>query len=336
MSENPDMGHPALWELREGSRFPAGMTERKARAKAGCLRDGRKKNNRKCPRDRLQVRKGQAKMGVVSLLRKVVVVLVAVFSVSAGARAETVDKLPKPTAYVSDFANVMDAASIRQMENICGQIERKAHAQIAVVTVNDTGGEDVFQFTQDLQQKWGVGTKPDDRGILMLFAIHDRKRWINVGKGLEGILNDAKVGDIGRAMVPQLKTGEYGPAALSGVQQIAGVIAADAGVTLDAPVQPTYRQQTARQSSGRGFGIGGIIFFLVIAFLIFGRGRGGRGGGGGGGGLGWLLLGSMLGGGGRGFGGGGSGGGDNEGGGGGGFGGFGGGDSGGGGAGGDF
>ncbi|MDQ2925367.1 MAG: TPM domain-containing protein, partial [Acidobacteriota bacterium] len=239
----------------------------------------------------------------MSLVRKVFVVLLAVFSVSAGARAETVDKLSKPTAYVSDFANVMDAASIQQMENICGQIERKAHAQIAVVTVNDTGGEDIFQFTQDLQQKWGVGTKPDDRGVLMVFAIHDRKRWINVGKGLEGILNDAKVGDIGRAMVPQLKAEEYGPAALTGVQQIAGVIAADAGVALDAPVRQTYRQQTARQSSGRGFGIGGIIFFLVIAFLIFGRGRGGRGGGGGGG-LGWLLLGSMLGGG-RGFGGGG-------------------------------
>lgn len=272
----------------------------------------------------------------MSFVRKIGVLLLTMFCVGAGARAETVDKLPKPTAYVSDFANVMDAASTQQIEDLCRQIAQKADAQIAVVTVNDTGGEDIFQFTQDLQQKWGVGTKPDDRGVLMVFAIHDHKRWINVGKGLEGILNDAKVGDIGRAMVPQLKEGQYGAGALLGVQQIANVIAADKGVALDAPVQHTYHRQEVRQSRGRGFGIGGIIFFLVIAFLIFGRGRGGRGGGGGGG-LGWLLLGSMLGGGGRGFGGGGSGGGgDNEGGGGGGFGGFGGGDSGGGGAGGDF
>jgi uncharacterized protein len=249
--------------------------------------------------------------------------------------AESVDKLPKPTSYVSDFAGVMDAGSKQQMENICGQIDHKAHAQIAVVTVNDTGGEEVQQFTHDLQQKWGVGTKPDNRGIVMLFAIHDHKRWIEVGYGLEGILNDAKVGDIGRSMVPQLKDEEYGAAALGGVQQIASVIAADANVTLDAPVQHTYHREPVRQNGGHGFGIGGIILIIILIFLFT---RGGRGGGGGGG-LMWFLLGSMLGGGGRGYGGGGFGGGDSGGGGGndgGGFGGFGGGDSGGGGAGGDW
>lgn len=273
----------------------------------------------------------------MNVVRKVSFLLIISFAASAGLRAETVDKLPKPTSYVSDFANVMDAASKQQLEELCRQVDQKAKAQIAVVTVNDTGGQEVFQFTQDLQQKWGVGTKPLDRGIVMLFAIHDHKRWINVGKGLEGILNDAKVGDIGRSMVPQLKDEQYGPAALGGVQQIANVIATDSNVTLDAPVQHTYRRQAVRQSGGRGFGIGGILFLLVIFFLFF-RGRGGRGGRGGGGGLMWFLLGSMLGGGGGGRGGGGGfGGGDSGGGdGGGGFGGFGGGDSGGGGAGGDW
>ncbi len=281
---------------------------------------------------------------VVNVVRKVLVLLVVGFSVCVGLRAETVEQLPKPTSYVSDFANVMDAASKQQMEDLCVQVDRKAHAQIAVVTVSDLGGADVFEFTHALQQKWGVGTKPDDRGILMLFAIKEHKRWIDVGKGLEGVLNDAKVGDIGRSMVPQLRDGAYGAAALAGTQQIAKVIAADAGVELTAPIPHTYRRQAARQSSGRGLGIGGIIFFVVILFLIFGRGRGGRGGGGGGGGMMWFLLGSMMGGGGRGYGGGfgggggGGGGGSDSGGGGdgGGFGGFGGGDSGGGGAGGDW
>jgi uncharacterized protein len=230
----------------------------------------------------------------------------------------------------------MDAASKQQIEDLCRQVDQKAHAQIAVVTVNDLGGEDVQQFAQDLHHTWGIGNK-DNRGILMLFAIHDRKRFISVGYGLEGILNDAKVGDIGRSIVPQLKEEDYGAAALAGAQQIANVIAADANVTLDAPVQHTYRRQAVQQNGGRGLGIGGIIFFLVIFFLFLRGGRGGRGGGGGGGGLGWFLLGSMLGGGGRGSGGGfGGGGGGDGGGGGGGFGGFGGGDSGGGGAGGDW
>jgi uncharacterized protein len=274
----------------------------------------------------------------VNFVRKLFVLVVVLFSVCAGVRAETVDQLAKPTSYVSDFANVMDAASKQQIENLCSQLDQKAHAQIAVVTVNDLGGESKEQFAQDLHHAWGIG-KQDNRGVLMLFAIHDRQRFISIGYGLEGILNDAKVGDIGRNMVPQLKEGEYGQAALSGVQQIASVIAADANVTLDAPVQHTYHREAAPQGGGRGFGIGGIIFFLVLFFLFFRGGRGGRGGGGGGG-LGWFLLGSMLGGAGRGsgsgFGGGGSSGGGGGGNDGGGFGGFGGGDSGGGGAGGDW
>jgi uncharacterized protein len=68
----------------------------------------------------------------------------------------------------------------------------------------------------------------------MLFAIKDRKRWIEVGYGLEGILNDAKVGDIGRDMVPALRDANYDEAASNGLRQITRIIANDAGVTLDA------------------------------------------------------------------------------------------------------
>ena len=271
----------------------------------------------------------------VTILRRCAVVLALVGAAIVG-HAQAVDKLPKPTGYVSDLANVFDAESTQQMEALCREVDQKAHAQIAVVSVNDLAGEEPQVYTHELQQKWGVGTKPLDRGIVFLIAVHDRKRWIEVGYGLEGILNDAKVGDIGRSIAPQLTAGQYGPGALAGVQQIANVIAADANVTLDeaAPVHTYHREAT--RSSGRGFSIGRLIFFAIVLIFIFGVGRGGRGGGG----WMWFLLGNMMGG---GFGAGrrdsggwgGGGGGDSDGGGGG-FGGFGGGDSGGGGAGGDF
>ena len=121
----------------------------------------------------------------------------------------------------------------------------------------------------------------------MVFAIKDRKRRIEVGYGLEGILNDAKVGDIGRSMVPQLQQGQYGPAILNGVQQIGNVIATDAGVTLTGV--PQTMQEPVRHSSGFPW----IKFILFIFFLlIFLRGgKGARGG------WFWFLLGNMLGGG---------------------------------------
>ena len=158
------------------------------------------------------------------------------------AHAESVDKLPKPTSYVSDFAGVIDPASKAQIEELCGEVDRQAHATIAVVTIKSLDGQTIEDFTTALEDKWKVGPKGTDKGILMVFAIQDHKRRIEVGYGLEGILNDAKVGDIGRSMVPQLQQGQYGPAIQGGVVQIANVIAADAGVSLTQPEQqrPVY------------------------------------------------------------------------------------------------
>jgi uncharacterized protein len=255
--------------------------------------------------------------------------------VAGYARAESPDKLPQPTSYVSDFAGVIDESSKQSLEDLSKQVYEKAHATIEVVTVKSLDGLTIEDFATQLDDKWKVGPKNSDKGILMIFAIQDHKRRIEVGYGLEGILNDAKVGDIGRSMVPQLQQGEYGPAVLFGAQQIANVIAADANVTLDAtPQVHTYHREQVRRRGG----VNWVEIIIGIVFLLFLF----RGGGGGRGGWLWFLLGSMMGGGGRGgLGGGGGfggGGGDSGGGGGGGgdFGGGFGGSSGGGGASGDW
>jgi uncharacterized protein len=223
------------------------------------------------------------------------------------ASAESVSQLPAhPTSYVQDFAGVIDADSKQQMEALSYEVFEKAHATIEVVTVHSLDGEDIDQYTTELEDKWRVGPKGTDRGVVMILAINDHKRRIEVGYGLEGILNDAKVGDIGRSMVPQLQQGQYGPALLSGEEQIAGVIAKDANVTLTAPVQAVQERPEPARRSGSGWI--GFVIFAVIALLVVIGGRGGRGGRGGGGGFGswlpWLLLGNVLGSGRGGFGGG--------------------------------
>ena len=229
----------------------------------------------------------------------------ALAMVCAVSRAESVKDLPKPTSYVADFAGVIDAGSRARMEALGAEVERETHSTIEIVTIHSLDGDSIEDFATQLEDKWKVGPKATDRGVLMIFAMNDHKRRIEVGNGLEGVLNDAKVGDIGRSMDAELKQGGYGQAMLSGEQQVANDIAADAGVTL-APLPP--RQAPERvQHRGSGFGIFPIVVLIIILYFLFRGGRGGRGGGGGGG-LGWFLLGSLLGsgrGGGGGFGGGG-------------------------------
>ena len=148
------------------------------------------------------------------------------------ARAEDPAKLPKPTSYVSDNAGIIDPESQAMMQQLATEVESKAHATLEVVTIKSLDGLTIEQFATALEDNWKVGPKGSDKGVVMIFALNEHKWRIEVGYGLEGALNDAKVGDIGRSMVPQLKGGEYGPAILNGEEQVADDIATDAGVTL--------------------------------------------------------------------------------------------------------
>jgi uncharacterized protein len=254
-------------------------------------------------------------------------VVLLVFAPSAVLMAESVSTLPAPTGYVNDFAGVLSLSTKDNLENLCTQVDRQAHAQIAVVTIKTIDGDEpIEEFATALEDKWKVGAKGTDRGVLMLFVMTPRRGRIEVGYGLEGVLNDAKVGDIGRSMVPAAAQGDYNTAIPLGVQQIAQDIATDAGVTLNLaqPVHQYHRQQAPVQLSLTEVVVGGGVILLILFFLVKTGNTG----------LIFFLLGNLMGGGGGGFGGGR--GRDNDRGGGGGFGGFGGGSSGGGGASGDF
>jgi uncharacterized protein len=243
--------------------------------------------------------------------------LFVILLLSVAAWAEPVSQL-KPTGYVNDFAHVIDPATKAQIEDVCLQIDQKAHAQIALVTINTLDDSDIESYAVDLFHRWGIGDKSSNRGVLILYAIQDHHARIEVGYGLEPILPDGKVGGFQREAIPLMRSGDYNQALQLVTDRVAQVIADDAGIQLTnaEPLVPVRH----RQPEG-GLSLGGVIVIIIVILvilltplrrLLF-----------------WILLSNMFGGGG-GFGGGGFGG--FGGGGGGGFGGFGGGSSGGGGA----
>ena len=123
-------------------------------------------------------------------------------------RAEPVSQL-RPTDYVNDFAHVLDPTTVAQLDNICQQLDQKAKAQVAVVTMNSLDGSDIESYAVDLYKQWGIGSKATDHGVLILVAVQDQKYRIEVGYGLEPILPDGKVGGIGREAVPLLRQNNY-------------------------------------------------------------------------------------------------------------------------------
>jgi len=252
---------------------------------------------------------------------------------AVGTSAEDIKSI-HPTSYVTDLAGVIGANKTAKLEALGTELEQKTGAQLIIITVRSLDGQSVEYYAVDLFRQLGIGSKKDNRGVLLLVAPNDRKYRIEVGYGLEPVINDARAGDAGRSMVPFLRQGDYGDAIETAAWQLAKYIADDSHVTLSG--QPPV-PQTRHTNRGGGIAIFWVIVGLIILFSFLGRSSGTRMGGGGGSGLGWFLLG-MLANSGRGsrggWGGGGFGGGSGGwgGGGGGGFGGFGGGSSGGGGA----
>jgi uncharacterized protein len=241
------------------------------------------------------------------------------FLLTIGVRAESVSQL-KPTGYVNDFAHVIDQGTAAQMEDVCKQIDDKAHAQITVVTINTLGGRDIESYAVDLFHQWGIGAKATNRGVLILYVIRDRRARIEVGYGLEPILPDGKVGSFQREAIPLMRGGNYSEALLLVTTGVADVIASDAGVQIT-HAQPRVPAQPENPPEG-GLSIGGILLIIIVILIVLftplrtllfwilfsnifggrrggwgGGGFGGFGGGGGGGGFGGFGGGSSGGGG---------------------------------------
>ena len=221
--------------------------------------------------------------------------------------------IPKPAGYVSDTAGIMGEWAAKT-EKMCGEIERQTTAEVAVLTVKTTAPLEAQPYAQQVFDRWKIGKKGKDNGILILVAADDRKMWIATGYGVEGVLPDGKVGEIrDRIMRPLFRQGRYGEGIYMGVKAVGSVLT---GGKMETP------KGVARKNSGIPLPILLLLLLVAVPFLIlrsilagpFGAyRRGGRGG--------WYVGGGGFGGG--GFGGGG-------------FGGFGGGFSGGGGAGGGW
>ena len=215
---------------------------------------------------------------------------------------------------VNDYAHLIGTSYERRMDVLAREVLEKTGAVLVVATVENMDGMEVDDYANRLYEVWGIGKRGEDRGVLFLLAVQERRIRIEVGYGLEGILPDGLAGSIlDRYAVPDFREGDYGRGFYRSMLAVAGVIAEDAGVEITGAIPLSSR---SRVHSEREEERGGSLFFIImfIFLMIVTRGRI----------LPWLFLSMMMGGGrGGGFGGGGFSGG---------FGGFGGGMSGGGGA----
>ncbi|HUT71439.1 MAG TPA: TPM domain-containing protein [Desulfatiglandales bacterium] len=234
--------------------------------------------------------------GLKRVTRITALLILTLALLSALARAE--EKLPLPVGLINDFAGIISPEHEEKMNLLAREVLYKTGATVTVVTLKDIGGANVDEFTNRLYEKWGVGKKGEDRGVMLLIALKERRLRIEVGYGLEGIIPDGLAGQIrDKTMVRYLKKGDYGLGLLNGLSAVASIIAKDRGITLTG-LPPAPKGVSSRRR-GYSFGVFPLLFFVFVFWILARSGRrggfallpllflgGGRGGSGGHGGFG--------------------------------------------------
>ncbi len=126
----------------------------------------------------------------------VISVILVVFSVFSFCAAAV--EIPSPTSnfFVNDFANVISDSDEQKMQQQGEALYKASNAQVVVTTVKSTDGEDLESYSLEMARSWGIGSKENNDGILLLLVVDDRNVRIEVGTGLEGALPDSKTGRI--------------------------------------------------------------------------------------------------------------------------------------------
>ena len=208
---------------------------------------------------------------------------------AARAQAKPQSPVPLPTPFtpIVDYANVIDAETRRKLEAIFINLRARAQIEYSVLTVDTTGGQDIFDFAMAVARGWGIEPKGGEKtSFFLVLAIQDRKYITLVSDHLEGDLPDGLVGQIQREqLVPALRQKRYSEGVYNTVQAYVATLGAKRGFTVEGIDQRfVYGEEPSdardrvegRRLSSVCFSAAIILFLILVLSSRSGR----RGGGG--------------------------------------------------------
>jgi len=131
---------------------------------------------------------------------------------------------PKPYGYVNDYAKILNNVQIQDLENQIKEIENKTSVEIAIA-IFDSIGYPIEEYANLLFEKWGIGKKKEDNGLLIILSLKERVVRIEVGYGLESIITDGIAGEIIRKkMIPYFREGNFYLGLKNAINEIQNII----------------------------------------------------------------------------------------------------------------
>jgi len=186
-------------------------------------------------------------------------VILTVVSLVVGVRAVYARQFPPPTNYVNDFANIISEQTENDLNNQLEIFKNSTSNEISVVTLSSLEEDVIENVAVEIFEQWGLGTKENDNGILLLIAANERELRIEVGYGLEPVLTDSRSGIIIRSIItPEFKNNNYDAGITKGINAIIEVISKD----------PTIFDNIASTSSKNSNQLDGLIFLGISLIYL--------------------------------------------------------------------
>ena len=188
----------------------------------------------------------------------------------------------RATGMVTDYANIIDDAAQARIESRLVRLRETTGAEVAVATLPTLRNRERVEVANAMARAWGIGANAEigDRrrnaGLLILLVPRTADREgalrIEVGNGLQGVITDARSGQIADAMLPALRQGDFGAAVDLGTATIADLVARDLGVQDSSLVKK-------EPAGGRRSPVRFLPILFVIIWIVLASRRGGGGGG---------------------------------------------------------
>jgi len=189
----------------------------------------------------------------------------------------------QPSQAVTDLASMLSADASAQLNAALSQAWQQGKFQLAVLTLPSLNGAGIEDASIQVARAWGLGSKEQGNGVLLLIAPSEHRMRIEVGSRLEGDLTDAACSRIiNDVMAPRLREGDNDGAVLAGCQAIAGQLG------VDLPGMAAMARPAPVRRVGLGLAIKALIVLAFLGLRLFGGRRRGSG-------LGWFMAGTMLG-----------------------------------------
>ncbi|MBC8028665.1 MAG: TPM domain-containing protein [Pyrinomonadaceae bacterium] len=160
--------------------------------------------------------------------------------------AQTKTQLPARTGHVSDFTGVVSEKTRQQLENILANVKQKTGIEFDIAVVASTGGQDIFDFSRDLAEDWGVGSRTSSKkSLLLVLAIDEKTSFTRFSRSVQSQLPEGVLGQMTQLMRMNVEAGQFNEGLEASVRHFVSAMANKLGLNADDFASPRQVDSTA-------------------------------------------------------------------------------------------